>query len=136
MALHALQTVPFWFAFAGVFTAWWFYLKQPSIPAAFARIFAPLIRVMENKYYMDWFNEKVLAAGARLLGRGLWKGGDTAVIDGFLINGSANTVGRIAQWSRLLQSGYLYFYALVMLLGLFGLMTWQLWPQVKRLFGF
>jgi NADH-quinone oxidoreductase subunit L len=135
MALHALQTLPFWLAAAGVITAWWFYVKQPAIPAAFARTLAPVIRVMENKYYMDWFNENVLAAGARLLGRGLWKGGDTAVIDGFLINGSANAVGRLAQWSRLLQSGYLYFYALVMLLGLFGLMTWQLWPQVKRLFG-
>jgi NADH-quinone oxidoreductase subunit L len=136
MALHALQTVPFWLAFAGVFTAWWFYMKQPSIPAAFARTFAPVIRVMDNKYYMDWFNEHVLAAGARWLGRGLWKGGDTALIDGLLIDGSAKGVGWLAQVSRALQSGYLYFYALVMLLGLFGLMTWQLWPQVKRLFGF
>jgi NADH-quinone oxidoreductase subunit L len=51
------------------------------------------------------------------------------------VNGSARAVGAVAQLTRLLQSGYLYFYALVMLLGLFGLMTWQLWPQVRRLFG-
>jgi NADH-quinone oxidoreductase subunit L len=136
MAAHALQTVPFWFALAGAVVAWWFYLKQPSLPAACARIFAPAIRVMENKYYMDWINENVFAAGARWLGRGLWKGGDTALIDGVLINGSAKAVGWVAQLSRALQSGHLYFYALVMMLGVFGLMTWQLWPQVKRLFGF
>ena len=44
-------------------------------------------------------------------------------------------MGGIAQITRLLQNGYLYFYALVMLLGVFALMTWQLWPQVRRLFG-
>ena len=57
------------------------------------------------------------------------------MIDGIVVNGSARTVGGLAQFTRLLQSGYLYFYALAMLLGLFALMTWQLWPQVRRLFG-
>ena len=85
---------------------------------------------------MDWFNEHVLSAGARLLGTSLWKGGDVGIIDGVLVNGSARAVGAVAQLTRLLQTGYLYFYALVMLLGIFVLMTWQLWPQVKRLFGF
>jgi len=127
MALHGLQTPPFWLALAGVITAWWFYLKQPAIPAAIARTFSPLVRVLENKYYMDWFNEHVLAAGARLLGTGLWKGGDVAVIDG-AINGSANAVGGLAGVLRQFQTGRLYQYALVMLLGIFGLLTWQLWP--------
>jgi NADH-quinone oxidoreductase subunit L len=135
MALHGLTTLPFWLALAGVATAWWFYLKQPAIPAAIHARFQWAYRLLDNKYYMDWFNEHVLAAGARLLGRGLWKGGDEAVIDG-AINGSARAVGGLAQGVRLLQNGYLYFYALVMLLGIFGLMTWQLWPQVRGLFGF
>jgi NADH-quinone oxidoreductase subunit L len=126
MALHGLVTAPFWLAVAGVVVSWWFYLKQPSIPAALSRTFAPLRVVLENKYYMDWFNENVLAAGARMLGRGLWKGGDEAVIDG-TINGAARTVGGLAGWIRTLQTGHLYWYALVMLLGLFALMTWQLW---------
>jgi NADH-quinone oxidoreductase subunit L len=77
----------------------------------------------------------VLAAGARLLGTGLWKGGDQTLIDGVVINGSARAVGALAQLTRLFQTGYLYFYALVMLLGVFALMTWQLWPQVRGLFG-
>ncbi len=136
MALHSVMTLPFWLAVAGVVSAWWFYLKQPAIPAAIKARFAWAYRLLDNKYYMDWFNEHVLAAGARLIGVGLWKGGDVGLIDGALVNGSARAVGAVAQLVRLLQTGYLYFYALVMLLGLFGLMTWQLWPQVSRLFGF
>ena len=84
--------------------------------------------MLENKYYMDWFNEHVLARGARLLGMGLWKGGDQGVIDGVLINGSAGLVDRIGASLAALQSGRLYQYALVMLLGIFGLLSWKLWP--------
>ena len=135
MAWHSLQTVPLWLAVAGVVCAWWFYLKQPAIPAAIKARFSWLYRLLDNKYYLDWFNEHVLAAGMRLTGMGLWKGGDVALIDGALVNGSARAVGAAAQLTRRLQTGHLYFYALVMLLGLFGLMTWQLWPQVRRLIG-
>jgi NADH-quinone oxidoreductase subunit L len=131
MALHGLQTLPFWLALAGVVMAWWFYLKQPSIPAAIGRALSPLVRVLENKYYMDWFNEHVIAAGARLLGRGLWKGGDVALIDGFAVNGSAWVVSRVAVWSRSLQTGLLSWYALAMVLGVFGFLTWRLWPHLQ-----
>jgi NADH-quinone oxidoreductase subunit L len=127
MALHGVQTLPFWLALAGVLTAWFFYLKAPHIPAAIDRTLKPLRTVLENKYYMDWFNEQVLARGARLLGTGLWKGGDQAIIDG-TINGSARGVGSLAQVLRQAQTGRLYTYALVMLLGIFALLTWQLWP--------
>ena len=133
MALHGLQTLPFWLALAGVITAWWFYLKQPAIPAAIGKALSPLVRVLENKYYLDAFNEHVLAKGSRLLGTGLWKGGDQAVIDGMLVNGSAGLVGRIAGVVRQAQTGHLYQYALVMLLGIFGLLTWQLWPYFSSL---
>ena len=129
MALHALQTLPFWLAAAGVFTAWLFYVKMPALPAAFDRALKPVRTVLENKYYMDWFNEHVLAAAARGLGVGLWKGGDQAVIDG-AINGSASAVGSAAGVVRQWQTGRLYTYALVMLLGIFGMLTWRLWPAV------
>jgi NADH-quinone oxidoreductase subunit L len=135
MATHGLMTLPFWLALGGVVAAWWLYLKQPSIPSAIKSRFEWIYRLLDNKYYMDWINEHVFAAGARLLGTGLWKGGDVALIDGVAINGSARAVGALAQLTRLFQTGYLYFYALVMLLGIFALMTWQLWPQVRRLFG-
>jgi NADH-quinone oxidoreductase subunit L len=136
MATHGLMTLPFWLALGGVVTAWWFYLKQPAIPVAIKSRVEPIYRLLDNKYYIDWLNENVFAAGARLLGMGLWKGGDVGLIDGVLVNGSARAVGGIAQVVRLFQTGYLYFYALVMLLGIFALMTWQLWPQVRGLFGF
>ena len=71
---------------------------------------------------------------ARGLGRGLWKGGDVGLIDG-LINGTARAVGGLAAAVRHVQTGHLYWYALVMILGVFALMTWQLWPHLTSLFG-
>jgi NADH-quinone oxidoreductase subunit L len=135
MALHGLQTAPFWLALAGVVTAWVFYLKAPQIPAALDRALKPLRTVLENKYYMDWFNEHVLAAGARLIGTGLWKGGDVGLIGGAIVNGSARTVGLFSGVLRRVQTGHLYWYALVMLLGIFGFMTWRLWPFFGGLAG-
>jgi NADH-quinone oxidoreductase subunit L len=135
MALHALTTPVFWLAVAGVAVAWFFYLRRPDIPAAIQRRFSFLYRVLDNKYYFDWFNENVLARGTRLLGNGLWKGGDVGVIDGIVIDGSARTIGGVAALSRRIQSGYLYWYALVMVVGVIGLMTWQLWPYLGNLMG-
>ncbi|WP_353092268.1 NADH-quinone oxidoreductase subunit L, partial [Methylibium sp.] len=126
MALHGLQTLPFWLALAGVVTAYVFYMLKPGIPAAIARALSPIVRLLENKYYMDWINENLLAPAARGLGRGLWKGGDVAVIDG-AINGSARMVGWIASLTKPFQSGYIYHYALVMIVGVFALMTWFVW---------
>ncbi|KQV48013.1 NADH:ubiquinone oxidoreductase subunit L [Pelomonas sp. Root1217] len=140
MALHGLTSLPFWLALSGVVTAYVFYMVAPSIPATLAKVLRPLIIVLENKYFMDWFNENVLARAARLIGVGLWKGGDAGLIDGLIINGSARAVGGIAGLVRRFQTGYLYWYALVMILGVTGLMTWQLWPYIKpqfsALFGF
>jgi NADH-quinone oxidoreductase subunit L len=127
MALHGLITLPFWLALAGVVTAWFFYMKRPDIPAAIHARLGFIVRLLENKYYMDWVHEKLLSPASVWLGRGLWKGGDQAVIDG-AINGSANLVGAIAQWARRLQTGYIYHYALVMILGVFAFMSWALWP--------
>ncbi len=131
MAMHGLSTLPFWLALGGVALAYVFYMRAPGIPAAIQARFGFVYRLLDNKYYMDWINEHVLAAGARLLGRGLWKGGDVGVIDGVLIDGSARAVGGLAAVVRLVQTGYLYWYALAMILGVVGLMTWQLWPYLS-----
>ena len=132
MAIHSFTGPIFWLALAGVALSWFFYLRRPDIPAAIQRRFPFVYRVLDNKYYFDWFNQNVLVRGARLVGQGLWKGGDVGVIDGIFIDGSARTVGGIAALSRRLQSGYLYWYALVMIVGVIGLMTWQLWPFLLR----
>jgi NADH-quinone oxidoreductase subunit L len=127
MASHAFSTPPFWLALAGVVTAWYFYLINPAVPAAIGRALRPLVVVLENKYYMDWFNEHVLARGARGLGLGLWKGGDQAVIDGAVVNGSWRLVAWVSSVVRQLQSGFIYHYALAMIIGIFLLMTWFVW---------
>jgi NADH-quinone oxidoreductase subunit L len=80
--------------------------------------------MLDNKYYFDWFNENVVAVGVRNFGQGLWRRGDEAVIDGVLVNGSANAVGVIAAVVRKVQSGYLYHYALAMIVGLSALLAW------------
>jgi NADH-quinone oxidoreductase subunit L len=127
MASHALSTPAFWLALAGVVTAWYFYLINPAVPAAIGRSLRPLVVLLENKYYMDWFNEHVLARGARGLGLGLWKGGDQAVIDGAVVNGSWRLVAWVSSAVRQLQSGFIYHYALAMIIGIFLLMTWFVW---------
>jgi NADH-quinone oxidoreductase subunit L len=127
MAVHALTSAPFWLALGGVVTAWYMYLVNPAVPAALARVLRPLVVVLENKYFLDWINENLLARGARMLGTGLWKGGDRMLIDGLLVNGSWKLVGWISARVRQVQSGYLYHYALAMILGIFVLMTYFVW---------
>jgi NADH-quinone oxidoreductase subunit L len=135
MAVHSLQTLPFWLALGGVVSAGFIYLKKPSIAAWGYRTFKPLHTLLDNKYYLDWFNENVLARGARGLGLGLWKGGDETLIDSAIINGSARGVGVLAAIGRRAQTGQLYWYAFVMMLGVFALMTWQLWPYITAWLG-
>jgi NADH-quinone oxidoreductase subunit L len=127
MALHALSTLPFWLAVAGVALSYYMYMVNPALPAAIKRVCQPIYTVLENKYYLDWFNENVLARGARGLGVGLWKVGDQAIIDGTLVNGSWKLVGWMASLVRLVQSGFIYHYALAMIVGVFVLMTWFVW---------
>ena len=127
MAMHAFTSLPFVLALAGVVTAWYFYLVNPAVPAAIGRALRPIVVLLENKYFLDWINENILARGARLLGTGLWKGGDRALIDGLLVNGSWKLVGWISGRVRQLQTGFLYHYALAMILGIFVLMTYFVW---------
>ncbi|RST45988.1 NADH-quinone oxidoreductase subunit L [Variovorax sp. DXTD-1] len=127
MAIHGLQTAPFWLALAGVVVSYLMYMQFPAVPTAIKRAFGPVYRLLDNKYYLDWINENIIARGARALGTGLWKGGDQALIDGAVVNGSWKVVGRISGVVRWLQSGYIYHYAFAMLLGIFILMTYFVW---------
>ena len=127
MALHGLQTAPFWLALAGVALSYYMYMVNPALPTAIKARVQPIYTLLENKYYLDWINENILARGARALGVGLWKGGDQAVIDGALVNGSWKLVRWVAGAVRWVQSGFIYHYALVMILGVFVLMTYFVW---------
>jgi NADH-quinone oxidoreductase subunit L len=125
-ALHGFTSLPFYLAAAGVLTAWVFFLWKPSLADSFAKALNPIRQLLINKYFFDWFNEKVIAAGSRLLGRGLWRIGDQGLIDGAIVNGSAATVGWFGGLLRHVQSGYLYSYAFWMVIGLAVLLGWFL----------
>ena len=127
MALHGLTAAPFWLALSGVALSYYMYMVNPALPAAIKRRVEPIYTLLENKYYMDWFNEKVLAPAARGLGVALWKVGDQGLIDGAFVNGSWRIVGWISGLVRKVQTGYLYDYALTMVLGVFVLMTYFVW---------
>ena len=131
MGFGAFAGLPVWLALAGVVLAYVFYMIRPAIPTAIKARFSGIYRLLENKYYLDWFNENVIARLARVTGMTLWKGGDQAIIDG-AINGSAHAMGGLALIGRRLQSGYLYWYALVMIMGVIGFMTWMLWWHPVR----
>ncbi|RAP62078.1 NADH-quinone oxidoreductase subunit L [Achromobacter sp. HZ01] len=121
--LHAFQTVPFWLVVAGAVIAWYCYLINPKVPAKIQSSLSGINKLLENKYYVDWINEQIIARGARCLGRGLWQTGDRGIIDGLLINGSARVVGWVAAISRHLQSGFIYHYAFAMIIGIMALVT-------------
>jgi NADH-quinone oxidoreductase subunit L len=136
MALHAVSTAPFWLALAGVVTSYYMYMVNPALPAGIKARVMPIYNLLENKYYLDWINENILARGARALGMGLWKGGDQAIIDGGLVNGSWKLVGWAAGIIRWVQSGYLYHYALAMIIGVFVLMSYFVtWPMLAGWLG-
>ncbi|MES2743344.1 MAG: NADH-quinone oxidoreductase subunit L [Pseudomonadota bacterium] len=124
MALHAFTSLPFILAAAGVASAYYCYLVNPKVPAWFYAKFHALHTLLDNKYYMDKFNEVVFAGGARLLGNGLWNVGDKMLIDGLLVNGSAKLVGWFAGLTRMLQTGYIYHYAFVMIIGVLGFLSY------------
>jgi NADH-quinone oxidoreductase subunit L len=132
MAVHALSTWPFGLALAGVACAYYLYMVHTTLPQQIAKVLRPIEVVLENKYYMDWFNENILARGARMLGMGLWKGGDQALIDGAVVNGSWKLVGKLAAVVRHFQTGFLYHYALAMILGIVVLMSvFVTWPTLR-----
>ena len=126
-ALHSLLGFAPWLAALGVLTAWYFVLHKPAAGDAVRVRFAGINRVLDNKYYFDWFNENVIARLTRGIGLVLWRGGDQAIIDGGMVNGSAGLIGWLAGFTRQLQSGFLYSYAFWMIIGLAALLGWFLW---------
>ncbi len=122
-ALHGLRAAPFWLALAGLVAAWYLYIRRPDLPGRIASALGGLYRLLSNKYYLDDINQALFAGGARRLGTLLWKAGDVAIIDGFFVNGAARLVGFFSGVMRHFQSGYVYHYAFMMIIGLFVLLT-------------
>jgi len=127
LVTHALFTPIFWLAAAGGFVAWFLYLKRPDILREISGRMSGLHTLLERKYYFDDLYIRGFAAGGRRVGQFLWTKGDEFIIDGVLVNGTANTVGRLAGVLRHLQTGYLYHYAFAMFIGLTAFLGWILW---------
>jgi NADH-quinone oxidoreductase subunit L len=123
MAFHGFMTLPFALALSGVVLSWYFYMKRPDIPVAIQAKCHVIHQVLENKYGFDEFNERVFAGGSRLLGSKLWQIGDVKLIDGAMVNGTANLIGKLAGKVRHLQSGLIYHYAFAMIIGVFLFLT-------------
>jgi len=127
MGWNAFLTLPFWLAALGVAAAsYFYYFRKPSFVHPATGPAAMLRRLLENKYYLDAFNEKVLARLTRGLGMTLWTVGDKGIIDGAAVNGSAMTVGWMAGIARRVQTGFLYSYAFWMVIGLALMLGWFL----------
>ena len=123
MALHGLMSLPFVLAASGVVFAWFFYMKRPDIPAKIQIKFSTINHILENKYGFDSFNERVFAAGSRFIGNKLWQIGDVSIIDGAMVNGTANFIGKLSAVVRKLQTGLIYHYAFAMIIGVFLMLT-------------
>jgi len=124
LIVHSLSDVPVYLAAAGVFVAWFLYMKRPEIPALIQQRFSIVNTILVNKYGFDRFNEIFFAGGSRLLGKFFWQVGDVRLIDGVVVNGSARSIGWFSSVLRHIQTGYLYHYAFVMIIGLLLLLTW------------
>ena len=127
LVTHALMTPVFWLAAAGVFSAWYLYLKRPDIPETIKNRFSGVYNLFDQKYFFDDLYIKGFAAGGRSIGTFLWQKGDQLIIDGMMVNGTARSVGRLAGMMRHIQTGYLYTYAFAMIIGLTMLLGWLIW---------
>ncbi len=126
--VHSLTAGPaVYLALAGAGTAWFLYLKRPDIPDTIATKFSGLYNLLDRKYYFDDLYIKGFAAGGRRFGDFLRIKGDELIIDGMLVNGTANQVKRFAGILRRVQTGYLYHYAFAMFFGITLILAWLLW---------
>lgn len=123
-ALNSVHSLTLWVTIAGTLIAWVCYIAFPVIPGYLTRYFSLIYKLLINKYGFDSFNNLVFVKGLKGLGRVFYKLGDQRLIDGFVVNGSGRLVSWFSNKGRLIQSGYLYHYATVMVFGLLGFLCW------------
>ena len=131
---HAAHAAPQWVKLTptivmliGLWIAWNNYIRDPGASSRFVATFPGIYRFVANKWYFDELYDRIFVRPAMWFGRLFWKGGDEGTIDRFGPHGAAVAVGVGNRFTTRLQSGYLYSYALVMLLGLIGAATWAIW---------
>ncbi len=115
---HAFQGYAVYLAFAGIICAWFLYLKQPQLAESLKQKLQIPYNVLLNKYGIDELYQMLFAAGSRKIGAFCDSFGDRLLIDGLVVNGSANIVNWFSSKVRGIQTGHLYDYAFVMIIGL------------------
>jgi NADH-quinone oxidoreductase subunit L len=133
-ALENAHHAPFWVKYLptvagllGIWLAYQFYIVRPELPRQYAERFKALYLFIYNKWYFDELYDAVFVEPAKIIGRGLWKGGDAGVIDGLGPDGFAAATLAFARRAGRLQTGYVYHYAFAMLIGIVLIVTWYLW---------
>lgn len=124
MTLEAFTSPVFFLVLSGIILTWFAYIVMPSLPAILSKRFNVIYQILMNKYGFDNFNDWFFVRGTRVLGQLLFGIGDKVLIDGVIVNGSAVTVVWASIKGRMMQSGYLYHYALMMVLGLIIFLSW------------
>ncbi len=126
MALEASRHLAFWFALAGIVTAWVFNVECPNLAEMLKQRLSFLYMIMVRKYGFDDFNQLVLVRGTQALGKFFYTVVDLKIIDGVFVNGSGNVIRWFSSVARRVQTGYLYHYGLAMIVGLLFLLGWFL----------
>ena len=122
--IHAFSGPVIYLSFIGILAAWVGYIKKPELPEKISNQFSIAHKVLVNKYYFDHFYEKVIAKNTAKLGSMFWNFGDIKIIDDFLVNGTAIRIQKLSTISKRMQTGYIYHYALMMVIGLSLLLAW------------
>jgi len=129
LATEALHGLPFWFAVAGIVLAWLCYIQFPQIPVFCAQRFPWLYKILVAKYGFDDFNQLVIVRGTQKMASVFFEVGDVKILDNQMVNGSGRAISWFSRTLRKLQSGYLYHYAFIMIIGLLVLLVWILYSQ-------
>jgi len=124
---HGMLTPPFWLAFWGIVFAWYCYIKNTDLPTKIANIFSPIYLILDKKYGINILYQTIFSNGSLLIGNIFHKYVDVGLIDGVIVNGTANSVNRFAGLIRQIQTGFTYHYAFAMIIGLLLLITFFIW---------
>lgn len=124
--VHSLTSPVLWLTISGILIAYVSYIVKPTLPEKISKTFPRIYKILLDKYGIDKFNDLVFIRGTRAMGQLFYKLGDQKIIDGLVVNGTARIINFSAFKARLLQSGYLYQYTAVMMLGLIGFLCWFL----------
>jgi NADH-quinone oxidoreductase subunit L len=119
-----VKLLPLVAGLVGLAASWLFYIQSPGLPGAVVRAFKPIHQLFFRKWYFDEIYDTLFVKPAFVLGRALWKGGDGAIIDRLGPDGVAATSIGIARRASRLESGYVYHYAFVMVIGVVALVSW------------